>query len=328
MLDKVRRLERLAPRLGEMLGLGPAELMTVQRAANLCKADLATQMVIEMTSLQGLMGREYARRSGEPAEVAHAIFEHYLPRFAGDALPKSRPGIVLALADRLDSLVGLFAVDLQPTGTKDPFALRRAALGIVQILLGSRLHLDLVRAIQRAAAMMPVSADEGVQADVLDYIAQRLRGMLLDEGLRYDVVDAVLAERKDDPYLAQQTAAALNEWVQREDWMDLLNAYARCVRIVRDEGERYAVDPERFTEPASQALYRALSKVRAALSDGPGIDDLLRAIQSLVPAINTFFDEVLVMDPDPALRENRLGLVQEVASLTAGVADLSKLEGF
>ena len=329
MLDKVKRMERLAPRLGEMLGLSPAELMTVQRTANLCKADLATQMVVEMTSLQGIMGREYALRSGEPQEVADAIWQHYLPRYAGDALPDSRPGIIVGLADRLDSLVGLFAVNLQPSGTKDPFALRRAALGIVQVLLGNNLRFDLRKAIQLTAKRLPVTAEGTVQEKVLGYIAQRLRGLLLDQGIRYDAIDAVLAERGHDPCLAHDTAQALDKWTQRTDWTALLNGFSRCVRIVRDLDTRYTVDPERLTEEAAVALYAALLKAQEMIpEDEITIHHVLVAVQSMIPAINTFFDEVLVMDEDQAVRENRLGLLQSIAALTSGVADLSKLEGF
>lgn len=328
VLDKVRRLERLAPLLGEMISLSPAELMTVRRAANLCKADLATQMVIEMTSLQGMMGREYARRSGEPASVADAILEHYLPRSSGDALPSSRPGIVLGIADRLDSLIGLFAVGLKPSGTRDPFALRRAASGVVQVLVEKQVHLDLRAAIQQAAQQLPVPTDEAIQADVLEYIAQRQRGMLLDQGLRHDVIDAVLARRQHDPFLAERTVQRLSDWVRREDWMDLLNAFARCVRIVRDQPTRYQVRPDQLTQPAATALYEALSRAEASIPKPPTTNQVLEAIQTLVPAINVFFDQVLVMDPDPAVRENHLGLVQEIASLTEEIADLSRLEGF
>ena len=329
MLDKVRRLERLAPRLGEMLGQSPTELMTVQRAANLCKADLATQMVVEMTSLQGIMGCEYARRSGEPDQVCEAISEHYLPRFAGDALPDSLPGIVVGLADRLDSLVGLFAVGLKPSGTKDPFALRRAALGIVQVLLGRGLRFDLKAAIARTAKQLPVPAGQSVRDEALDYVAQRLRGLLLEQGLRYDVVDAVLATRSNDPWLAAETASALNTWVQRTDWLDLLNAFSRCVRIVRDQQARYPVNPEQFTETASTALYEALQRAQQAIPEQDATtDQVLAAIQEMIPAINAFFDQVLVMDLDPAIRENRLGLLQSIAALTQELADLSRLEGF
>jgi glycyl-tRNA synthetase len=328
VLDKVKRLERLAPCLGETLGLSAAELMTVQRAANLCKADLATQMVVEMTSLQGIMGREYALRSGEPAEVADAIYEHYLPRSAGDELPASLPGACIGLADRLDSLVGLFAAGFKPSGTRDPFALRRAALGIIQVLVDGELHINLGEAIARAADLLPLPADDTVQADVLDYILQRLRGVLLERGLRYDVVDAVLAEQGHDPYIAAQTARSLQQWASKEDWTDLLNAYSRCVRIVRDQEAEFAVDPDIFVEGESVALFQALQRARAALPTVADIDEVLAAVQALVPAITEFFDEVLVMVEDPALRANRLGMLQEIAALTRGAADLSRLEGF
>ncbi|MBN1935507.1 MAG: glycine--tRNA ligase subunit beta [Anaerolineae bacterium] len=334
MLDKVRRIEKLAPRIGEMLRLAPAELMTVHRVAELCKADLATQMVVEMTSLQGIMGREYARLSGEPEAVAEGIFEHHLPRFAGDALPASMPGLIVGLADKLDSLVALFAVGLQPTGTKDPFALRRAALGIVQVLLGKQVRLDLRRGIEMAVEMLPegIVGDavmgEGVQVAVLDYIVQRLRGVLLEEGLRYDVVDAALTERCHDPALARQTAVDLAEWGERKDWMALLNAYGRCARIVRGEEKPGLFDPQAITEDATAHLYDALRVAQSTISDRRTVGEVLRAIQKLVPDINAFFDTVLVMDPDPAVRQNRLALVQSVAALTEGVVDLSLLEGF
>lgn len=334
MLDKVRRIEKLAPRVGEMLGLAPAELIVVHRIAELCKADLATQMVVEMTSLQGIMGREYARLSGEPDAVAEGIFEHYLPRFANDVLPASMPGLVVGLADKLDSLVALFAVGLQPSGTKDPFALRRAALGIVQVLLSKQVRLDLRKAIEMAVETLPkgilgdVALREGVQAAVLDYIAQRLRGVLLEEGLRYDVIDAALAERSYDPALARQTAVDLIRWVERDDWTELLNAYGRCARIMRGEGKPGEFNPRAITEDVTSHLYDALRVAQSTISEQRTVGEVLRAVQKLVPDINAFFDRVLVMDPDPAVRQNRLALVQSIVSLTDGVVDLSLLEGF
>jgi glycyl-tRNA synthetase len=168
--DKVRRIEQLAPRIAAMLNLSESDLQAAHRAAHLCKADLATQMVVEITSLQGLMGREYALRQGEAPEVANAIFEHYLPRYAGDQLPKSLPGIVVGLADKLDSLVGLFAVSLIPTGSADPFALRRAALGIVQVLVEKNLSLSLRESLQAAAEFQPVSVSDETIAQAHDFI--------------------------------------------------------------------------------------------------------------------------------------------------------------
>ncbi|MCD6554027.1 MAG: glycine--tRNA ligase subunit beta [Anaerolineae bacterium] len=328
VLDKAHRLEKLAPELGELLGLTPDEMETTRRAVHLCKADLATQMVIELTSLQGVMGREYALRGGESEAVAQAIFEHYLPRFAGDALPAGKPGIVIGLADRLDSLVGLFAVGLVPTGSADPYGLRRAALGLVQILAGRAVTLDLRRAVSMAAAQLPVPAGEEIQAEVLAFIVQRLRGWLLEQGYRYDVVDAVLAERGHDPYLAAQTVAGLARWVERDDWMDLLNAYARCVRIVRSFEEEFPLDPARFVEPATVALHQAYLEARAQVTPQSTVDELFAALQPMIPVINRFFDDVLVMAEDRTLRENRLALLQRIATLPGGIVDLSKVEGF
>ncbi|MBC7249695.1 MAG: glycine--tRNA ligase subunit beta [Anaerolineae bacterium] len=328
VLDKAHRLEKLAPELGELLGLTAEEMSVTRRAVHLCKADLATQMVVELTSLQGIMGREYARIGGENEAVAQAIFEHYLPRFAGDALPASKAGLVIGLADRLDSLVGLFAVGLVPTGSADPYALRRAALGLVQTLVGRGIALDLRRAVSMAAAQLPVPAGDEVQAEVLAFIAQRLRGLLLEQGYRYDVVDAVLTERAHDPHLAAQTVADLARWVERDDWMDLLNAYARCVRIVRTFEEEFPLDPTRFVEPATTALHQAYLEARAQVTPQSTVDELFTALQPMIPVINRFFDDVLVMAEDRALRENRLALLQRIAALTHGIVDLSKVEGF
>jgi glycyl-tRNA synthetase len=328
MLDKSRRLEQLVTMVGRELGLEDAELAVAKRAAHLCKADLATQLVIEFTSLQGLMGREYALRSGEPERVALAIAEHYLPRSAGDRLPATGAGLALAIANRLDSLVGLFAVGLAPTSSADPYHLRRDALGVVQGLVAHETRFPMRTMLAQAAALMPLPVDEAVLEEVLAFIGERLRGWLRDKGFRYDVVDAVLSERPGDPYSAYRTAAQLAAWVERGDWPDLLNAYGRCIRIVRDQKEelecRSGVDPE----PASAALWEAYQHARAQVTPQSDVDRLLTALWPAIPAINRFFDDVLVMDPDRALRENRLGLLQGLWRLSRGIVDVTRLEGF
>jgi len=328
VLDKVRRLEKLAPRLGQILGLPPSELEVAQRAACLCKADLATQMVVEFTSLQGTMGREYALRSGDNPAVAEAIFEHYLPRFAGDALPQSWPGILVGLADRLDSLVGLFAVGLIPTGSADPYGLRRGALTLIQILIEKGISLSLSEAVSEAAELLPVTVDEARLAEVLSFIAQRLRGWLLEAGFRYDLVDAVLTERGDDPYLAYRTVADFAPWVERDDWMEILWAYSRSLRIVREFETTFPLDPAKLIEPSTQRLYEAHLACRAQVRPDSTIDQLFTAFRPMVEPINTFFDDVLVMTEDRELRENRLALLQRIAALTKGIVDLTRVEGF
>ena len=328
VLDKTKRLEQLAPRLSAMLGLSEAETATARRAAHLCKADLATQMVVELTSLQGAVGREYALRSGEDPAVAQAIFEHYLPRFAGDRLPETLPGIVVGLADRLDSLTGLFSVGLKPTSSADPYGLRRAALGMVQVLAGAGISFDLREGLRQAAALLPVAADEGAQAETLAFIVQRLRVWLLEQPFRYDLVDAVLAERGHDPYLAYQTGQEFAPWVERDDWMYLLNAYSRCVRIVRGFETEFELQPDQFVEPSTQRLYEAYLACQEQVEPQSSIDQFFTAFKPMIEPITAFFDDVLVMTEDKALRENRLALLQRIAALTEGIVDLTRVEGF
>ena len=304
------------------------ETATAVRAAHLCKADLATQMVVELTSLQGVIGREYALRSGEDPAVAQAIFEHYLPRFAGGRLPETLPGMVVGLADRLDSLAGLFSVGLKPTGSADPYGLRRAALGMVQVLAGAGISFDLREGLSEAAALLPEASDEGVQAETLAFIVQRLRVWLLEQPSRYDLVDAVLAERGHDPHLAHQTVQAFAPWASRDDWTILLNAYARCVRIVRGFETEFKLRPDRFVEPSTQRLYEAYLACQEQVGPQSSIDQLFTAFQPMIEPITAFFDDVLVMAEDEALRENRLALLQRIAALTEGIVDLTKVEGF
>ena len=320
MLDKAGRIELLAAVLADRLGLNDADRVTALRAAKLAKADLGSQMVVEMTSLQGIMGYEYAMASGETPEVALAIREQY-------GLPESRPGIVVALADRLDSLTGLFAAGLAPSGSADPFGLRRAALSVNQILMEHKLAFDLRAAVQAAADLLPATAPggAGVIAEVLAFLAGRLRGQLLEMGYRYDLVDAVLAERGNDPAAAIAALKDLDGWVKREEWPALLAAYARCARILRGaEGAASEVDSARLSDPAEVALAEATAAFRPAAS----VAAFAETLSPAVPAINTFFDKVMVMDQDPAVRANRLALLGRVASLASGLADLSKVEGF
>jgi glycyl-tRNA synthetase len=328
MLDKTHRLEALVGDLAPLVELPPAELATASRAAALCKADLATHMVVEMTSLQGIMGRYYALDAGESPAVAQAIYEHYLPRFTGDAAPASRPGLIVGLADRLDTLAGLFAVGLAPSGNKDPFAQRRAALGLVSSLLAWELDFDLRPAIAAAATHLPVEASSQSQSAVLDFIVERLRNLLLDQGHRYDIVDAVLAAQGANPARAARAVTEFGGWVIRPDWHAILPAYARCVRITRDLKERFAVDPAVFTDPAETDLYQALLVAEAASRRPGSADDLWNAFLPVIPVINRFFDAVLVMADESQLRANRLGLLQRISALATGVADMSRLEGF
>ena len=320
MLDKVHRLERLAPVVGEMLGLDESQQQVLARAATLSKADLVTSMVVEMTSLQGVMGGHYALRSGEPAAVAEAIAEQY------EAVSQTLPGLALALADRLDSLTGLTAVGLAPKGSNDPFALRRSAIQIVENLIANERSFDLRQAVAAAASVQTVDAGKQVQREVLAFIAGRLEILLRERGIPTNVVRAVLAAQAHDPYAAARAAEALAEATQAADWPKLLDAYARSVRITRNQEKQFELRPGAFTEPAEQELYRAYEQA-AARVDGT-VESFVAALRELEPAITRFFDGILVMADDAAVRENRLALLQHVAALPAGIADLSELEGF
>ncbi|MCK6567539.1 MAG: glycine--tRNA ligase subunit beta [Anaerolineales bacterium] len=323
MLDKSDRMLKLGAEAGAMLGYRDAAVVkNYARAVYLSKADLATQMVTEMTSLQGVIGGEYALRSGEPAEVAKALAEQY------QTVPQTKEGLVLALADRIDSLVGLFAAGLAPTGAKDPFGLRRAAIGVVQPLVEHDADFDLAAAVKKAAKFQPIEVSDEMQAKILDFIGGRLSAALKDMGYKHDVVEAVLAEQRNaaNPAAAARAVKQLSAWVSRADWSAILPGFARCVRITRDQKESFNVDEKAFVEAEEKALFKAIQET--ASRQPSTVNEFLEIVVELIPAINVFFEKVLVMAEDRRVKENRLGLLQRIASLSNGIADLSKLEGF
>lgn len=326
MLDKTKRIESLVEPIASQLGLESSDMEIAKKAAHLCKADLATNMVVEITALQGTMGREYHLRTSNDADkaaVADAIFEHYLPRYAGDRTPATPAGLTVALADKLDSIAGLFAVGLGPKGNADPFALRRAAIGIVQDLIASDKRFSLHAGLKSAMARLPVPMSSDAMNAAHTFIVDRARQALLDEGYRYDVVDAVLAVQGDNPAGARKTIQQLQSAIQREDWPATLAAYARCARIVRTQsadGLQAAAD----NEPAAIALQQAVD----TLSKPADAEALISHLQTLTSPISTFFDKVMVMSEDPSLRASRLALLHRIVSQADGIADLSKLEGF
>jgi glycyl-tRNA synthetase len=320
MLDKSERIGKLVNELIPMLKLENDEAIFARRAAHLMKADLATQMVTEMTSLQGIIGGEYALRSDEQKDVAIAIGEQY------QTVPQSKAGLAVALADRLDSLVGLFAAGIAPTGAKDPFGLRRAAIGIVQPLIEYDLDFDLAEAVKKSAKTQPIEVTDEAQKQILDFVAGRLSVVLKDMGYKYDVVDAVLAEQSANPAGTIRAVKQLQAWVGREDWSTILPAFARCVRITRDQKKAFKVNEKVFVEKEEKDLFAAVQKT---VNRQPStVNELLEIVVKLIPSINAFFDKVLVMAEDKKLQENRLGLLQRIAALSKGIADLGKLEGF
>jgi len=329
MLDRVERLKVLAPQVAAMLGASEAEVATVSRAAELSKADLMTNMVVEMTSLQGIIGEIYAVKSGESAAVAQAIREQYLPRSAGDDAPASLPGLALSLADKLDALAGLFAVKAIPTGSADPFGLRRAALGIVNSLIATGTDFSVRAGLAAAGALQPVPVSDESLADTATFVERRLQGVLADMGYAFDVVDAVLAERGDNPAAAVRACAALSEAVALPAWADAFTAYARCARITRTLDTTLALNAAVYAESVEHALQDAYTAAAATLESAAEPAAALGSVLAGLQApINAYFERVLVNADDESLRLARLALVQHIARLPAGIADLSKLQGF
>jgi len=330
---------KLGAELGAMLGFKDLmEIKHLARAVLLSKADLATQMVTEMTSLQGIIGGEYALRSSEDAQVAQAIAEQY------QAVPKTKIGLALALSDRIDSLVGLFAAGLAPTGAKDPFGLRRAAIGVVQPLIEHDINFDLAEAVNRSAMTQPIPVSDEVKKQILEFLKARLYVILVEGKTTYsskeyeildiknrpDVVEAVLAAQSNNPAGTVRAVKQLSAWVVREDWSTTLDGFARCVRILRsqteDKGPKTKINEKALVEDEEKKLYKAIQTF--VLRPPSTVDEFLEIVTKLIPSITAFFDKVLVMAEDKAVKENRLGLVGQVASLSNGIADLSKLEGF
>jgi glycyl-tRNA synthetase len=326
MLDKSERMLKLGAEVGAMLGYKDATLVkNYARAVYLSKADLVTQMVTEMTSLQGIIGGEYALRSGEASEVAKAIAEQY------QTVPQTKEGLVVALTDRLDSLVGLFGAGLAPTGAKDPFGLRRAAIGVVQPLIEHDVDFDLAEVVKQSAKTQPIEVKDEAQKQILEFITGRLAVVLKDSGYKYDVVEAVLAEQRNaaNPAASARAVKQLQSWTSREDWSTILPGYARCVRIIRSanlDDRLLTIDDKVLIEKEEKDLYAAIQS--SAVHRPSSVDEFLNIVVKLIPSINAFFDKVLVMAEDKKVKENRLGLLQRIAKLSDGVADLSQLEGF
>jgi glycyl-tRNA synthetase beta chain len=291
-----------------------------------------TAMVGEFPELQGVMGRYYADAQGYPEEVARAIEEHYRPRFAGDALPVTKIGQALALADKIDTIVGIFAIEQRPTGAKDPFGLRRAALGVLRILLECRLDLDLAALISASAALQPVQRP-AVAQEVNEFIAERLRGLLLerDDGTTPEMVDAVLASRPRSPLDADARLQALKEFLKLPEAGVLTAINKRIGNILRKApAEVLAVQASAFTDGAERALHGALTELESSVGEAAAArryGESLRGLIALRAPVDDFFEHTMVMAEDPVLRANRLALLRDVHRLLGGVADLSRLPG-
>ncbi|MFO0989093.1 MAG: glycine--tRNA ligase subunit beta [Alphaproteobacteria bacterium] len=353
--EKVRRVRALAAAIAKHVP--GADAAKVDRAAELAKADLVTGMVGEFPELQGVMGRYYALHDKEDAAVANAIAEHWGPVGPSDACPTAPVSVAVALADKIDSLVGFFAIDEKPTGSKDPYALRRAALGVIRLLVENRIRLPLVPVFSAAwslfaqgglaashSANPPAAPREGfadrpeaVARDLLDFFADRLKVALREKGVRHDLIDAVFAlGGEDDLVRLLARVEALRSFIESDDGRNLLVAYRRAANIVKieakkDKRENYgAPEPARYAQDEEKALAAALDKVAAESGALVGQEDFagaMRLLAGLRRPVDAFFDKVTVNAPEKELRLNRLALLQRLAATMDRIADFSRIEG-
>lgn len=327
--DKLRRVVALTQQIAPLVG---ADAALASRAAELSKCDLLSAMVGEFPELQGVMGAYYAAADGEDSRVAAAIRDHYLPRGAGDALPADPVGVAVALADKLDTLAGIFGIGQKPSGTKDPFALRRAAIGVLRIILERQLDLDLGELVGKAVSAQPVTTKDTAN-EVLAYLQERMRSHYLEAGYPAESFEAVLATGTTRALDFDQRMRALAKFRERPEAETLAAANKRIANILRKSsaGEvAPTVEVSMLGAEAEKALHQALEAVSAAATADIAArryDEALAKLASLRPSIDAFFNDVMVNDPNAALRANRLALVSRVRDLFTGVADFSKLPG-
>ena len=329
LYDKSLRLEALAGRIADALGASAAEKKAAQRAAKLAKADLVTGMVMEFTELQGIMGKEYARLDGEGEEVALAVDEHYMPRFAGDELPQTKAGIIVSLADKMDNIVATFSRGLIPTGSQDPFALRRQALGLVNSIIKAELSLSLVDLVSWAMdllALKETKAREKMQTDVADFMRLRLKNVLGEAGIRYDVADAVLGDI-DDIGRVMLAAKAVQEQLSAPDTAKAVQSFVRAANLAA-KAETAEIDESLFETDEERELMKAYTSAKSAAESLLEAHDYVGAIddfKDLADPIDAFFDGVMVMADDAAVRRNRLALLKAIDGLLRQVADFGKI---
>jgi glycyl-tRNA synthetase beta chain len=338
--QRIERIERLAAALAPMVG---ADVGKAKRAARLCKADLLTEVVGEFPELQGLMGKYLAEAQGEDEAVAHACEDHYKPKGPDDLVPADPVSVAVALADKIDRLVGLWAIDEKPTGSKDPYALRRAALGVIRIVLDNAIRLPLIPAIDLeirngllATGSLVIDA-RPVPPDLLAFFADRLKVQLREQGARHDLVDAVFAlEGQDDLVLVVRRIQALGKFLDTEDGKNLLAGYKRATNIIRIEEKKDAreyvgkPDPQFYRQAEEWELAKAIDAVGAEANAAVAREDFaaaMLAMAKLRPHVDAFFDKVTVNVDDKPLRENRLRLLNEIRAATRAVADFSRIEG-
>ena len=330
--DKTQRITAISEYLAEMAGLSYDTRKSLQRSAHLCKADLVTNMVKEFDELQGIMGREYALLQGENEEVADAIREHYLPRFAGDDTPLTVNGSILSISDKMDTICGCFAIGILPTGSQDPYALRRQAIGITSIILERKMHIGLAQLIDTA---IKAFAEKGIlkgdaktiMEDVIEFFRQRFKNVMIDKGLEYDIIDAVINVNFDDIYDSYLKIKELSKWKNRDEFLSLLGSFNRVSNLA-SKAKNSEINPEVFTEKAELELLKAFERVNTEYEcrvDSGEYEKALKLMITLKKPIDDFFDNIMVMVEDEDIRNNRLGLLKSIANMMNKIADLGTI---
>jgi len=328
--DKILRIKGLAVSIAKAMGVNESLVPVIERGAMLAKADLVTGMVCEFTELQGTMGCEYALLNGEQPAVAKAIFEHYLPRFAGDILPESQVGQVISIADKLDNIVATFSRGLVPTGSQDPYALRRQALGIVNILIDGKHHVSLADLLLQTMELLGIcdtQQQQKLQAEIQEFFRLRVKNVLADEKIRYDMIDAVMAVGIDDVYDTWLRAKALELAGSGPEMLKAVQAFTRISNLMK-HATTQAIDETLLTADAERNLYQQYAqahKVAADMMVAKDYHGVLGVVMELTAPIDSFFGEVMVMAEDMAVRNNRLALLKAITNLTATIADISKI---
>ena len=329
LADKTERLLKLGRVFGEECGLHEDAVVVLERATELAKTDLTTGMVTEFTELQGVMGKEYALLDGESPEVAEAIFEQYLPRFAGDVLPQTEAGKVLSIIDKVDNIVATFSRGLIPTGSQDPYALRRQTIGILNILLGSEWNISLRPIFKASMELLNVPAEkqDELLGQVEEFFTLRLKNIFLDREVPHHVIDLLLSNNELSVADAEGLVNALLA-NRIDENVELVQAYTRMYNLVKDV-EYTGVNNDLLKEDAEKALFEAASKaseISSAAWEAGDYDAVVAVPVTLVPAINKFFEDVMVMDKDEAIKANRLQLVRLAYSVMAIIGDISALK--
>ena len=330
MYDKSERLVKMAEMLRFAINT-PVDEEELRRCALLCKTDLVTGMVIEFTELQGVMGREYALLDGEKPEVATGIFEHYLPRFAGDALPATTIGRIVGIGDKLDNICATFSRGLAPTGSQDPYALRRQALGVINILLDANYHISLAKIIAGTLYLLDIKPEETgkLVPQIMEFFKQRLRNLLMDQGIRYDVIDAVFADKRNDDMVDLAVRCkALAAYVEAGNAEPLVQISVRVSNLCKKIEKEVAISGALFKDESENKLHEVVAAVSKEIIPEIVLYDyaaVLKAGEKVIEPVNTFFDNVMVMDEDENVKNNRLAMLEEVRGIVNAVGDLSLL---